>query len=104
MIALICRCGNSGMGRLVPGPAPAPDFNRKSRCLGLWRPGSRDPSSLWKAPGSRQLFAPVIEGLPGTGADVSRLFPGPLAQFLPALHNVLKHVGNINSSPAIRLR
>lgn len=45
----------------------------------------------------------MIEGLPGTGADVSRLFPGPLAQFLPALRNVLEHAGNINSSPAIHL-
>lgn len=59
---------------------------------------------LWEAPGSRQLFAPVIEGLPATGADVSRLFPGPFAQFLPALHNVLEHAGSITSSPAIHLR
>lgn len=51
----------------------------------------------------RSFFVPVIEGLPATGADVSCLFPGPLAQFLSALHNVLKHVGNINLSPAIHL-
>lgn len=42
-IALICRCGNSGMGRLVPGPAPAPDFNRKMQMFGsleAWLTGS----------------------------------------------------------------